>query len=92
MIGAESKNAIKKPNYPKGSWFVQAGAYSKQSAAKNLGKQLNKYGKTHISPTEVNGQTFYRVRMGPYTHKQEAEVGLAEVKHFGVYNAKVIQD
>ena len=92
LIGAESKNTIKKPNYPKGSWFVQAGAYSKQSAAENLSRQLNKYGKTHISSTEVNGQTFYRVRMGPYTHKQEAEVGLAEVKHFGVYNAKVIQD
>lgn len=79
-------------SYPKNSWFVQAGAYSKQAAAQNLSKQLDKYGATNIYYVTVNGQQFYRVRLGPYAHKQEAEVTLAKVKHYGIYNAKVVQD
>ena len=79
-------------SYPKNSWFVQAGAYTKPSAAQNLSQQLDKYGATNIYYVTVNGQQFYRVRLGPYTHKQEAEVALAQVKHYGIYNAKVVQD
>ncbi len=93
LIGAETSahpNAVKA--YPKGSWFVQAGAYSKESAAQNLSRQLDKFGETNIYYVTVNGQKFYRVRLGPFSHKQEAEVTLAKVKHFGVYNAKVMQD
>lgn len=93
LIGAETSahpNAVRA--YPKGSWFVQAGAYSKESAAQNLSRQLDKFGETNIYYVTVNGQKFYRVRLGPFSHKQEAEVTLAKVKHFGVYNAKVMQD
>lgn len=79
-------------SYPKNSWFVQAGAYSRQSAAQDLSKKLDKYGATNIYYVTVNGQQFYRVRLGPYTHKQEAEVTLARVKHYGIYDAKVVQD
>ncbi len=78
--------------YKKGSWFVQAGAYSKADSAKNLAMQLDKFGEADVYFVEVNGQKFYRVRMGPYEYKQEAEVGLAKVKNFGIYNAKVVQD
>lgn len=79
-------------SYPKDSWFVQAGAYSRQSAAQDLSKKLDKYGATNIYYVTVNGQQFYRVRLGPYAHKQEAEVTLARVKHYGIYDAKVVQD
>ncbi len=79
-------------SYPKGSYFVQAGAYSKVNSAKNLATQLDKFGETNVYFVEVGGQKFYRVRLGPYTHKQEAEVSLARVKNFGIYNAKVVQD
>ena len=95
LIGAESKASaptIVNKTFPKGSWFVQAGSYSNATAARNLSKQLEKYGSTHVNQAVVNGQRFYRVRMGPFGFKQEAEVSLAKVKHFGVYNAKVIQD
>ena len=89
LVGAERATP---KTYSKGSWFVQAGAYSKESAAQNLSNQLDQFGKTNIYKVTVNGQNFYRVRLGPYTHKQEAEVMLAKVKNFGIYNAKVMQD
>ncbi len=89
LVGAEYSSPKK---YSKGSWFVQAGAYSKESAAQNLSNQLDRFGETNIYKVTVNGQNFYRVRLGPYSHKQEAEVMLAKVKNFGIYNAKVMQD
>lgn len=92
LIGAEHANPRAIRAYPKGSWFVQAGAYSKEVAAQNLSKQLDKVGETNIYYVTVNGQKFYRVRVGPFGHKKEAEVALAKVKHIGVYNAKVVQD
>ena len=78
--------------FPKGSYFVQAGAYSQQSSANNLSEQLKKFGQTNVYFVTVDGQKFYRVRIGPYSYKQEAEVTLAKVKNFGIYNAKVVQD
>lgn len=92
LIGAEHANPKAINAYPKGSWFVQAGAYSKETAAQNLSKQLDKFGETNIFYVTVNGQKFYRVRIGPFAHRQEAEVTLAKVKHFGIYNAKIMQD
>lgn len=78
--------------YPKGSYFVQAGAYSKQDSAQNLSNQLSRFGRTNVYFVTVDGQKFYRVRIGPYSYKKEAEVTLAKVKNFGIYNAKVVQD
>ncbi len=92
LVGAEYANPQAVRAYPKGSWFVQAGAYSKESAAQNLSKQLDQFGETNIYYVTVNGQKFYRVRLGPYSHKQEAEVMLAKVKNFGIYNARIMQD
>jgi len=83
-------NAVQ--SYPKGSWFVQAGAYSKADSAKNLAMQLDSISNTNVYFVTVNNQKFYRVRVGPFSQQKEAEVALAKVKHFGIYNAKVVQD
>ncbi len=79
-------------SYPKGSWFVQAGAYSKADSAKNLAMQLDSVSNTNVYFVTVNNQKFYRVRVGPFSQQKEAEVALAKVKNFGIYNAKVVQD
>ena len=92
LIGAGYANPKAINAYPKGSWFVQAGAYSKEIAAQNISQQLDKFGETNIYKVTVNGSEFYRVRVGPYAHKKEAEVALAKVRHFGIYNAAVVQD
>ena len=89
LVGAES-SVVK--TYPKGSWFVQAGAYSSETSARNVVNQLKKTGNAFVHPVEIDGKKLYRVRIGPLGHKKEAEVALAKVKHFGIYNAKVIQD
>lgn len=90
--GQESiaKEAVK--SFPKGSFFVQAGAYSKKDAAQSLSSQLDKFGDTNVFLVDVSGKKFYRVRLGPYSHEKEAHVTLSKVKNFGIYNATVVKD
>lgn len=79
-------------SYAKGSWFVQAGAFSKQAAAQNISAQLEQFGEANIYYVNVGGQKFYRVRLGPYKNVAEAEAAAVKVRNFGVYNAKIVQD
>lgn len=95
LVGAGAENISSSKvvkTYPKGSWFVQAGAYTKKTSAQNLSSQLEKFGDTNVYYVDVDGQKFYRVRVGPYAHEKEAEVALAKVRNFGIYNARVVKD
>lgn len=75
-----------------GNYFVQAGSFASRNGADALKGQLNRFGNASIMPADINGSRFYRVRLGPYSHQTEADIALAKIKNFGVYNAKVVQD
>ena len=77
-------------SYPKGSYFVQVGSFSMKSGAQNMASQLGE--DCNIYYTDVNGQNFYRVRMGPFDDEQSANIMLDKLKKKGVYNAKVVSD
>lgn len=79
-------------SYPKGSYFVQAGAYSNQSSAQTISSKLDKYAKTNIYQVDVDGRKLYRVRLGPFAHEQEAHVALARVKNYGIDSAAIVKD
>lgn len=79
-------------SYPKGSYFVQAGAYSNASSAQTVSSKLDKYASTNIYQVEVDGRKLYRVRLGPFSHEQEAKVTLARVKDYGIDGAAIVRD
>lgn len=79
-------------SYPKGSYFVQAGAYSKQSSAQEVSRKLEGIGESNIYYVDVNGQKFYRVRIGPFSQQAAADASLNKVRNLGIYDAKVVQD
>ena len=79
-------------SYPKGSYFVQAGAYSNASSAQTVSSKLDKYASTNIYQVEVDGRKLYRVRLGPFSHEQEAKVTLARVKNYGIDGAAIVKD
>lgn len=83
-----------KQNYSEAEkmFYVQAGAFSNRASANDLSTKLSKYGKTKVAQAVVDGKTFYRVRLGPFPYKEEAEVSLARVKSYGIYNAKIVRD
>ena len=52
---------------------IQAGAFSSRANAEKLAEKLSVFGKPVISETLVNGQKFYRVRIGQFESAGEAE-------------------
>ncbi len=91
---APASTSYVKQNYSdaESAYYVQAGAFSSRASANNLSTKLSNYGKTKVAQAVVDGKTFYRVRLGPFPYKEEAEVSLARIKSYGIYNAKVVRD
>lgn len=70
----------KKTVYVKEYW-IQVGSYKNRNRAEMLNSKLSENGfEGRILTNIINGQTYYRVRIGPYTAKQEAEKFLDWVK------------
>ena len=76
----------------KGKYFVQAGSFSSSEVADDLTARLTRFGNISTMPADVNGNRYYRVRMGPYTCEADARKALAQIENFGVAGAAVIKD
>ncbi|MDR1302498.1 MAG: SPOR domain-containing protein [Treponema sp.] len=62
-------------------YWVQAGSFSTSSRAEGAKETLASKGITAIIETrDVNGQNFYRVRIGPFTSQNEADYWLSVIK------------
>jgi rare lipoprotein A len=70
--------------------YVQAGAFGVMENAERMRTRLGQVGKIDISPTLVNGRTFYRVRVGPVASVDEADRLLAKVVAAGGSEAKIV--
>ena len=92
LYGAESVAQNGRTSSAGGSYYIQAGSFTSRSSADRLQAQLKQFGSATISPADIDGNRFYRVRIGPYNYQMEADVTLAKIKNFGVYNAKIVQD
>lgn len=62
------------------SWVVQVGSFSNRSNADKITSQLKKKGyPTFIEQADINGNTVFRVRVGPETDKSKARQMLAQL-------------
>jgi DedD protein len=84
---APAKTAAPKPAAPSpapstyNSYWVQTGAFTAKVRAEGVKETLSSKGITSIIENrEVDGKTWYRVRVGPYTSENEANYWLALVK------------
>ena len=63
------------------NYWVQTGAFSTKVRAEGAKESLEAKGITSIiDNSDINGKTWYRVRVGPYTSENEATYWLALVK------------
>ncbi|HSN18309.1 MAG TPA: SPOR domain-containing protein [Gammaproteobacteria bacterium] len=63
-----------------GKWLVQAGSYGSTANAEKVVATLKKHGiHATVSHFIKAGHTYYRVRIGPYTERAEAEKAAAAV-------------
>ncbi|MDR2632241.1 MAG: SPOR domain-containing protein [Treponema sp.] len=74
-------------------YWVQAGAFSTTARAEGAKKNLTDKGiPAIIENRDVNGQNFYRVRVGPYTSQNEAAYWLSVIQKInGFENSQIWQ-
>lgn len=70
--------------------FIQAGAFVKYTNANRLGAQLSVLAPTKVSQVLVNGQDFYRVRVGPLYSVEDADGILAKLLNSGHTEARIV--
>ncbi|HEY4114509.1 MAG TPA: septal ring lytic transglycosylase RlpA family protein [Rhizomicrobium sp.] len=72
--------------------YVQAGAFSSYQNASRLRQRLADAGEFSISSMNHEGQTLYRVRLGPYDDLEAANVALANLQSLGNNDAAIVVD
>ncbi|MCL2139322.1 MAG: SPOR domain-containing protein [Treponema sp.] len=87
----ESPKEISRNDYKNYDYWIQAGAFSAKVTAENAKETLNANGvKSIIENREVNGKTWYRVRVGPYISENEAKFWLPLVKSIDGFGTSMI--
>ena len=74
-VSSTAKNASTKTETLAPKYWIQAGSYSSKKNAEEARSALSveKIASEIFTYTDANGNLFYRVRIGPYTTKSEAE-------------------
>ena len=70
--------------------YIQAGAFGVEENAQRLKAKLASVGRTDIYVANVEGKTFYRVRVGPVSTVDQADELLARVVGAGANGAKIV--
>lgn len=73
-------------------FFIQAGSFSQESNAHDLSRRLAGLGRTSVKPVDINGRTWYRVRLGPINDPATMQATLQNVQSMGVQDARVVKD
>jgi cell division protein FtsN len=85
-----SQPASTKPGADPFNYFVQAGAYSQQEEAEQQRARLAIIGyEARLTEREQAGRTVYRVRIGPFDKKDDAEGAKEKLNDAGVESALV---
>ena len=78
---------------PETNLYIQAGAFSNLGNAQRLADRLRVYGNTGLSEIAVNGTKLYRVRIGPLSSTEQADLMLNRVwNEMDLKDARIIVD
>ena len=66
-----------------GDIFVQAGAFTDPGRAKEMANAVSTLGEARVYPAVVRGQKYYRVRLGPVSSEQGAEMLIGRLEGLG---------
>ncbi len=74
----------------KGDYFVQVAAFSNYEKAEDLKNKLLDIGTVKIFKSVIDGDTFYKVRLGEFATKEDAVKTQSEVTKSGIKGSRVI--
>lgn len=73
-----------------GGYSIQAGSFRSKGNAERARSLLGGIAPVEIAPTQVGGETLFRVRVGPFADQETAASALAKVTEAGYRGAKII--
>ena len=77
----------------KGDWVVQLGSFGEEENAKRLAQRVNTYGyKPDVSSHRSSGRAMYRVRVGPYATRAQADATASALSAHGFVAQVVAAD
>jgi DedD protein len=77
----------------KGDWVVQIGSFGDEDNAKRQAQRVNTYGyKPEVSSVRANGRAMYRVRVGPYATRAQADATASSLAAHGFVAQVVSSD
>ena len=79
-------------NLNTGKIYVQAGSFSQEQNALSYSNRLSSYGQSKVYMTRINNRPFFRVRLGPYNDRIEAQQILTALNQNGNSNAVIVVD
>ncbi len=75
-----------------GKVFVQAGSFSQEANALKYSNELAKFGPSRVYLTRVNNQPYFRVRLGPYDNRTQAQQTMTALNESGNQNAVIVAE
>lgn len=72
--------------------YIQAASFASRGNAYRLQNTLGSLGRVRVVASDINGQTFYRVRVGPLTNNRDAKIALRKIVDAGHTGATLIID
>jgi cell division protein FtsN len=74
-------------------YWIQAGSFASRSRAEQTQTALSDKGiNARLTSVDVSGTTFFRVRIGPYDAKPEAEKFLDWIKEIDTFGSSYISE
>jgi rare lipoprotein A len=89
-VGAPETTASIAPAFKRGALLIQAGAFKVKENADRAHTTLGGIGSVEVAEIEMKGDTFFRVRVGPFRDRRKARAALSEVTKAGFQGAKIV--
>ena len=81
---------IERPALPGRFALIQAGSFKSKDNAERARKTLSAFAPVDVAEVDVGGETYFRVRLGPFPDALEAAVALPKVRAAGYDSAKIL--
>ncbi|MDX1975147.1 MAG: septal ring lytic transglycosylase RlpA family protein [Rickettsiales bacterium] len=72
-----------------GKLMITAGSFSSEENARKLASKLATVSTPSVDQVTISGKEWWRVRVGPFTSRDDAEQALSKVKSAGVADARI---
>ncbi|WP_353178536.1 SPOR domain-containing protein [Salinisphaera sp. T5B8] len=81
--GASSSGSLRQTASFSGGYVVQVASFRDEASAEKVARELNSEFKAFYRAGDVNGTTYYRVRVGPFENEAAANAAAAQLKRAG---------